>query len=842
MIDATDEAMPDGSFRHRLEIPGTLALLPIRDLVVFPYMVVPLMVSRDLSVAAVEEALTGRDRLVVLAAQRNEGEDDPTPDTIFAFGTVGMIMRMRKLSDGRMKVLVQGLVRARIRGFERREPYFSVAVERVEEAARPLGGVDAEAEALIRSTKDDLDRYAQGGKQLSQELMLAMSSVDDPGRLADLAASSVPVKVGEAQALLEELDPVRRLRRVAELVKREVEILQVQATIQSRAKEEMSRAQREYFLREQLRQIQTELGGDRGGKSDLDALRAQVEAARMPEEAHAEAERQLRRLQQAPADGVEAGVVRTYLEWLIEVPWHAATIDNLDLGGARRILDEDHYGLDDVKDRILEHLGVLRLWRDRRGAEGLGGFRGPILCFVGPPGVGKTSLGRAIARALGRKFVRLSLGGVRDEAEIRGHRRTYVGALPGRVIQGMRQASTVNPVFVLDEIDKLGADFRGDPASALLEVLDPEQNRSFRDHYLSVGYDLSHALFIATANAVDPIPKALFDRMEVIRLAGYAEEEKLAIARRHVVPRQVEAAGLSGGALTFSASAVRAMVTEYTREAGLRELERQVARVCRKVARQVVEGGKEHRSVTPSSLRGYLGPPPYRASDPSREADEVGAATGLAWTPYGGEVLEIEAQWMPGRGSLILTGQLGEVMKESAMTALSYARARASRLGLKEGFYAEREIHIHVPAGAVPKDGPSAGVTMACALVSLLSDQPVRLNVAMTGEITLRGRVLPVGGLKEKLLAAARAGVKSVILPEDNRSDLESVKEVVRGLTVVYARTMEDVLAAALVKRGGKGRRSSRSRTGRTPPKKPSNPKNPSNPSNPSSNERRWRR
>jgi ATP-dependent Lon protease len=812
--------MPDGSFRHRLEIPDTMALLPVRDLVVFPYMVVPLMVSRDRSVGAIDEALATRDRLVVLAAQRDEREDDPSPATIHPFGTVGMIMRMRKLSDGRMKVLVQGLVRTRVLSFVKEQPFFAARVERVDELVRP---VDHEAEALLRSVKEDLDKYAQGGRQLSQELMLVMSGLEDPGRLADLVASNVALKVGDAQALLEELDPVRRLRRVAELLKKEVEILAVQATIQSRAKEEMSRAQREYFLREQLRQIQSELGGERG-KDDLASLKAQVEAARMPDEARAEADRQLRRLEQAPQDGVEAGVVRSYLDWLIEVPWETATLDNLDLPAARRILDEDHHGLDDVKDRILEHLGVLRLHRERHRGQGATTFRGPILCFIGPPGVGKTSLGRSIARALGRKFLRLSLGGVRDEAEIRGHRRTYVGALPGRVIQGMKQAKTVNPVFVLDEIDKLGADFRGDPASAMLEVLDPEQNAAFRDHYLGVGYDLSQVLFIATANTVDTIPKALFDRMEVIRLAGYSEEEKLAIARRHVVPRQLDAAGLEADAIVFSDAVLRAMIAEHTREAGLRELERQVARICRKVARKTVEEADRGRdrarlnrqersralAITPDQLRTYLGPPLNARSAEERPAREVGAATGLAWTPYGGEVLEIEAQWMPGRGSLILTGQLGDVMKESAMTALSFARARAHDLGLKEGFYAEREIHIHVPAGAVPKDGPSAGVTMACALVSLLTGRPVRRQVAMTGEITLRGRVLPVGGIKEKLLAAARAGLEQVIVPEENRRDLEAMDLRLTGrLGIVYARTMDEVLDAAI------GRaRSARSRAG----------------------------
>jgi ATP-dependent Lon protease len=811
VTDGNDEVLADGSLRRTLEVPDTLALLPIRDLVVFPYMVVPLMVSRELSVEAIHAALATPDRLVLLCAQHDEREDEPPADRLYPIGTIGMIMRMRKLSDGRIKVLVQGLMRARVTGVVKARPCFEVRVERLNDApaeSPPVRGQEAEVEALLRSVKDDLQKYAEGGKALSPELISILGGVDEPGRLADLVASNLAMKVPTGQPLLEELRPLERLRIVSALLRKEVEILEVQATIQTRAKEEMSKAQREYFLREQLRQIQSELGGGRdAGRGEMDTLRERIEGAGMPEEARAEADRQLRRLEQTHADSVEAGVIRAYVEWLAEVPWHTATDDTLDIPAARRILDEDHHGLEDVKDRILEHLGVLKLTRARnRNGNGKATHsrQGSILCFVGPPGVGKTSLGRSIAKALGRKFVRMSLGGVRDEAEIRGHRRTYVGAMPGRVIQGMKQAASVNPVFILDEIDKLGADFRGDPAAALLEVLDPEQNASFRDHYLGVAYDLSRVLFIATANATDPIPKALYDRMEVIRIAGYDEDEKLEIARRHVVPRQLEAAGLDEESLKLPPATLRAIVGDYTREAGLRDLERQVAQICRKVARQVAEEtdrGKRPTkiSVAPGQLRKYLGPPHPRLGQ-QNEIDEVGAATGLAWTPFGGEVLRVESQWMPGRGSLILTGQLGDVMKESAMTALSYARARSSSLGLKAGFYAEREIHIHVPAGAVPKDGPSAGVTMACALVSLLTGQPIKRSVAMTGEITLRGRVLPVGGLKEKLLAAARAGMSAVIVPEGNARDIEALPEKsIRGLRVILARTMDDVLAAALL-------------------------------------------
>jgi ATP-dependent Lon protease len=811
------EYLADGTIKRTLDVPSELALLPIRDLVVFPYMVVPLMVSRELSVSAIDEALATPDRLLLLAAQKSEGDDEPALDEIHPVGTIGMIMRMRKLSDGRIKILVQGLMRARVGEVVRSQPCYVVKAERLNDVGG-LGserGAEAELEALLRSVKDDLQKYADGGKALSPELIAILGGVEEPGRLADLVASNLPMKVAIGQPLLEELRPLERLRIVSALLRKEVEILEVQATIQSRAKEEMSKAQREYFLREQLRQIQSELGGGAPGKGDVDALRDRVASSGMSAEAREEAERQLRRLEQTNPDGSEAGVIRAYVEWLVEVPWREATEDNLDLRLARKILDEDHHGLDDVKDRILEHLGVLKLTRalaEKQNGHPAGPHKqGTILCFVGPPGVGKTSLGRSIARTLGRKFVRMSLGGVRDEAEIRGHRRTYVGAMPGRVIQGMRQAASINPVFILDEIDKLGADFRGDPSAALLEVLDPEQNASFRDHYLGVGYDLSKVLFIATANAIDPIPKALSDRMEIIRLAGYTEDEKVEIARRHVVPRQLESNGLSAGTLTLPAATLRAIVSGYTREAGLRELDRQVAQICRKVARKVAEehdAGRAHAplTVTAAALRKFLGPPMPKVAE-ANDVDEVGAATGLAWTPFGGEVLRIEAQWMPGKGSLILTGQLGEVMKESAITALSFARAhvyRASTGGpgaLRESELgkAQREIHVHVPAGAVPKDGPSAGVTMACALVSLLTGRAVKRTVAMTGEITLRGRVLPVGGLKEKLLAAVRAGLSTVIVPDGNAHDVQEIdRSALKQLKIVRVRNMDDVLHAAL--------------------------------------------
>jgi ATP-dependent Lon protease len=785
-----------------------MPLLPIRDLVVFPYMIVPLLVSRDISVEAVNEALaSSKERLVFLAAQREGAEDDPTPETINATGTVGMIMRMRKLSDGRIKILVQGLVKARIKRYLRQDGSFSVEIDRRPDEEVPAR-LEIETEALLRSVKANLETYAQGGKLISPELLLIMSGVDAPGRLADLVASNLGLKVPEAQALLELDDPVARLRRVADHLQKEVDLLEVQARIQSRAKEEMSKSQREYYLRQQMRAIRSELGDSDQKAEELDELRARIARAELPIEAHAEAQKQLSRLEHMHAEAAEGPLIRNYLDWLLELPWNRSTEDNLDMAAARRVLDEDHYDLEQVKDRVLEYLAVRRL---------RGGAHGPILCFVGAPGVGKTSLGRSIARALGRKFVRISLGGVRDEAEIRGHRRTYVGALPGRILQGLKQAGAKNPVFMLDEIDKVGGDpLRGDPAAALLEVLDPEQNSGFRDHFLNLNFDLTHVLFIATANSVDAIPGALRDRMEILRLSGYAEEEKIVIARKHIIPKQLSENGLAQGYARLGVPALRTIIGEYTREAGLRELERMIAQVFRKVARRVAEQSITRPfRVGSGQLRRFLGPPRYQASEHEGEGDEIGVATGLAWTPYGGEILPIEAQLVPGKGNLLLTGQLGEVMKESAQAALSYARARSSVLGIGRSGWIEQQIHVHVPAGAVPKDGPSAGVTIACTLVSLLTGIPVRRGVAMTGELTLRGRVLPVGGLREKLLAAARAKIGTVVVPEGNLAEVEAMPHKVRGrLRIIPVRTMDDVLDVALVGKG-KTARPATSRTAR---------------------------
>ncbi len=790
------------------EIPDILPLLPIRDLVVFPYMIVPLRVTRPVSMEAVTKALEADERLCFLVAQRNSGEDDPGPNGFYRTGTIGMIMRMRKLSEGGLKVLVQGLCRARIQKFVSESPCYRVRIDRMNDKSLVRS---VSLEALLRSVRQNIDKLSGLGKSIQPELSMVVQSVDDPGRMADLVSSNLTLKVAEAQDLLELEEPVQRLTRVNQTLEKEIGILEVQSQIQNKAREEMSKTQRDYYLREQLRQIKSELGDGDVHSEEMEELRAKVAKAGLPEEARVEAEKQVRRLDQMHAESAEAAVLRTYVDWLVELPWSTASADTMDIETARKILDEDHYDLEHIKDRILDYLAVRKL---RAGAHG------PILCFLGPPGVGKTSLGRSIARALGRKFARISLGGVRDEAEIRGHRRTYVGAMPGRLIQALKQAGTNNPVLLLDEVDKLGADNRGDPSAALLEVLDPEQNHTFRDHYLGVNFDLSKVMFIATANLPETIPPPLRDRMETLRLSGYSEEEKLVIAERYLVPKQITEAGLTANEIVIGREVIRRIVGEYTREAGLRELERLVATLARKIARRVVEQREKARDVVATSSKSagaakkhggpiidaeelptFLGPPRYLPEE-RRGVDEIGTVNGLAWTPYGGEVLHIEAQTMAGKGTLILTGQLGDVMKESAQAALSFARAYALTLGLGTEFYAQREIHIHVPQGAVPKDGPSAGVAMACALVSLISGVAVRHDVAMTGELTLRGKVLPIGGLKEKLLAATRMGITTVLIPAANAPELsEMPPHVMSKLTVKPIRTVDEALEIALVRR-----------------------------------------
>lgn len=771
----------------QLVIPEVLPLLPVRDVVVFPYMILPLFVGRESSIKAVEEALQSKDRLIFLASQKEVTEENPGPDDIFRVGTVAMIMRMRKLPDGRIKILAQGISKAQITDFTQQNPFYSVKITPLQDVN--VIGKNLEVEALVRNIKEQLEKIIGAGRALAPDILMVIDDIRDPGRLADLIASNLGLKVEESQQILQTLDVLERLKRVYDLLSKEVEVIAMQEKIKSQAKDEMTRSQREYFLREQIRTIKHELGEQDGKQDEVEDLRDKIEAANMPQEAKSDALKQLGRLERMHPDATEASIIRTYLDWLVEVPWSKQTTDNYDLNVAKEILDQDHYDLEKIKERILEFLAVRQLKKK---------MKGPILCFSGPPGVGKTSLGKSIARAMGRKFIRISLGGIRDEAEIRGHRRTYVGALPGRIIQGLKQVGVNNPVFMLDEIDKLGADFRGDPSSALLEVLDPEQNHSFRDHYLNLEFDLSNVMFIATANLVDPIPSALKDRMEVIRLAGYPELDKLKIARKYLVPKQVEENGLAPERIEFTDTAIKQIIEDHTRESGLRNLEREIASICRKVARKIATGS-HGKIVVDKDVELYLGPPKFLREE-EQERDEIGIATGLAWTQYGGEILYVEATKMRGKGGLTLTGQLGDVMKESAQAALSYARSNAKRLGIDEDVFSKYDIHVHVPAGAIPKDGPSAGVTMASAIISLLTDCPTRKDLAMTGELTLRGKVLPVGGIKEKCLAAARQNIKTIIIPYRAQKDIADIPEEVRNqLTFVLAKTVDDVLAAALL-------------------------------------------
>jgi ATP-dependent Lon protease len=773
---------------QQIVIPPLLPLLAVRDVVVFPNMVLPLFVGRESSVLAIEAALA-QDRLLFLATQKDHTIENPEPEDIYSVGTVSLILRMLKLPDGRLKILVQGKAKASIEKFVQERPYFRVTLEVLPETT--ITEISPEAEALMRNAREMSEKILTLKGIASPDLLAILESIEDPGHLADLVAANLRLKIDEAQMVLEELDPIQGLIKVNDFLRKELEVSAIQAKIQSQAREEMDRTQREYFLREQLRAIKKELGDiDEQGK-EMEEYRLKIARARMPKEAEEEALKQVSRLEQMHPDAAEASIVRTYLDWLVELPWSKSTRDKLDVKEAKTILDDDHYNLEKVKDRILEYLSVRKLNKK---------MKGPILCFVGPPGVGKTSLGQSIARALGRKFTRISLGGMRDEAEIRGHRRTYIGALPGRIIQGIKTAGSNNPVFILDEVDKIGMDFRGDPSAALLEVLDPEQNHSFSDHYLNVAFDLSKVMFITTANLIDPIPSALKDRMETIRLSGYTEEEKLEIVRRHLLPRQLTENGLHPEDFKISPEVLKRVIVNYTQEAGLRNLEREIGSLCRKVARRIAEGGKGPFTITRANLHLYLGPPRF-LPEGELEKDEVGVATGLAWTQVGGETLSVEATLMPGKGQLTLTGQLGEVMKESGQAALSYARSRAESLNLAADFYEKLDIHIHVPAGATPKDGPSAGVTMATALISALTHIPVRRDVAMTGEITLRGKVLPIGGLKEKAIAALRARIKQVIIPQANKKDLVEIpKNVKRRLKFVAVTNMDEVLLEALAR------------------------------------------
>lgn len=772
-------------------LPDELPVLALREFVVFPYMVLPLFVARERSIAAIEEAMDG-DRLVLLVAQRNPGTVDPDPDDLYRVGTVAMVMRSMRMPDGRLKVLVQGLGKARIESvIEHRESTW-VRASGLDGDAEGADDWTVEGEALTRAVRTRVEELLPI-KNLPPEVLSITTNVQSPGRLADLVASNLRLRLEEAQEVLETSDPLARLRKVDALLKRELEVSSLQADYQTggpaEPQDEFSREHREAFLREQLRAIQNELGEVDPRADEFDEYRMKVEEAQLPEETREEAMRQLRRLERMHPDGPEAQVVRNYLDWVVDLPWDRCSPDQLDLESARAILDQDHAHLSIVKDRILEFLGVRKLREDSRG---------PILCFAGPPGVGKTSLGRSIARAMGREFVRVSLGGVRDEAEIRGHRRTYVGALPGRIIQGLKQAGTSNPVMMLDELDKLGADFRGDPSAALLEVLDPEQNKDFSDHFLNTPFDLSRVLFIATANMLEPIPAPLRDRMEVIRLSGYTPEEKSEITTHFLIPRQIEEHGMKPAQVTFTKSAISSLCSDYTHEAGVRNLERQVAAICRKVARKRAEGDESKAAINTKSLDKLLGPPPFK-SDHVSEQSEVGLVNGLAWTEAGGEVLSLEANLSRGRG-LVLTGQLGDVMKESGQAALSYVRSILADIGADEREFGRQQVHVHVPAGATPKDGPSAGVAIATAIASLATGTEVRADVAMTGEVTLRGRVLPVGGVREKALAALRSGITTIVIPESNVADLREIpKELKKRLTFVPVKHMREVLDHVLV-------------------------------------------
>jgi ATP-dependent Lon protease len=763
--------------------PRVLPVLPVSDLVLFPRLIMPLVLWEESAQKLVDEVLL-QDKIFGVLSSREEKPAGFGPDNLYQVGTAAIIIKMRKPEDGSMRLLIQGLYRFRVDHWVGYDPYLAAQITPLTGEYEP----DVETEAIVANVKGFFLKMLELSPYLPAELGALVRELGDPGILADVTGGSLNISKAEKQELLETLDVKERLHRVLSLINRELEVLELGKKIQSQVKGEMDKAQRDYFLREHIKALQKELGETDERLRELDEMQFRLEEAHLPPQAMKEAERELARLKRTPPTSPDHQVIRNYLEWMIELPWSVATEDNLDLAQAQRILDEDHYDLEKVKKRILEYLAVRKLKPD---------MKGPILCFVGPPGTGKTSLGRSIARALGRKFVRLSLGGVRDEAEIRGHRRTYVGALPGRIIQSIRRAGSNNPVFILDEVDKIGADFRGDPSSALLEVLDPEQNFSFSDHYLEVGFDLSKVMFITTANMLDTIPPALQDRMEVLELPGYTEEEKLGIAFNYLIPRQLEAHGLSPEQFQVSQEAVRRLIAAYTREAGLRNLEREIASLCRGAAREIVEGARTRVEVGPEDLAQYLGPRRF-FREAALDRPEPGVATGLAWTPTGGDILFIEVLRMPGQGSLKLTGQLGDVMKESASAALSYIRARAPFLGIEEDFFEKSDLHIHVPAGAIPKDGPSAGLAMLAALVSLLSGRPVKKGLAMTGEITLRGDVLPVGGIKNKVLAAHRAGIREIILPSQNAVDLEEIPECVRkDLTFHPVGRLDEALAIA---------------------------------------------
>ncbi|MDO7786273.1 endopeptidase La [Desulforamulus aquiferis] len=763
----------------------SLPLLPLRGILVFPYMVIHLDVGREKSVQAIEEAMV-QDRIIFLATQKEAQTDEPTVDDIYQVGTVAEVKQLLKLPGGTIRVLVEGIARAKIRKYEDFEPYFRVEIDQYSEEFEKT----SEIEALMRSLVYQFEQYVKLSKRIPPETVVSVVNLEEPGRLADIIASHLALRIEDKQKVLEAIDIVERLEKLCAIVAKELEIVELERKINIRVRKQMEKTQKEYYLREQMKAIQKELGEKDERVAECEELREKISKAKLPKEVEEKALKEVERLEKMPPMAAEASVVRNYLDWILSLPWSKGTRDRLEIKGAEKILDDDHYGLKTPKERIIEYLAIRKLAKK---------MKGPILCLVGPPGVGKTSLGRSIARALERKFIRISLGGVRDEAEIRGHRRTYVGAMPGRVIQGMRQAGSKNPVFLLDEIDKMASDFRGDPASALLEVLDPEQNSTFSDHYIEAPFDLSNVMFITTANNMWSIPRPLLDRMEVIQISGYTEEEKLEIAKRHLLPKQIKEHGLSNGMLNVSDNTIRKIVREYTRESGVRNLERNLASLCRKTAKRIVAGEAEKVKISAQNLEQFLGIPRYRYGV-AEQNDEIGTVTGMAWTEVGGDTLVIEVTTYKGTGRMTLTGKLGEVMKESAQAGYSYVRSRAQDLAIPAELFEKWDLHIHIPEGAIPKDGPSAGITMATAMASVLTGCKVRHDVSMTGEITLRGRVLPVGGIKEKVMAAHRAGIKTIILPRDNKKDLEDIPaNIKKQLEFKLVEHLDQVLEIAML-------------------------------------------